>query len=80
MARDVRGGTPNATSRDAYTRPKEGSRMGGGRYDAGPGNAGLPGAEVMDRPATPCGTFGRTGSRRMGIDPGIRSIQDANKG
>jgi hypothetical protein len=71
-----RGDHSTATGRDPYTERYERERRGGGRYDAGPGHEGLPGARDLDRPPSPCGTFERTGERRGGIDPGIRRIQD----
>jgi len=75
-----RGEHRTATDRDSHTMPKERQRMGGGRYDAGPGREGLPDAMDMDRPPSPCGAFGRTGDRRGGVDAGIRRIQDAERG
>jgi len=79
MARDVRGAARVATGRDPHTAPKERERMGGGRYDARPGTSSMPSAAEMDRPPSPCGTFGRHGDGRGGINAGIRKIQDADK-
>lgn len=71
-----RGEHRTATGRDPYSERFERERRGGGRYDAGPGHEGLPGDRDLDRPRSECGTFERTGSRREGIDRGIRTIQD----
>lgn len=72
-----RGEHGTATERDPYTERLERERRGGGRYDAGPGMEGMPGARDMDRPPSPCGTFERHGDRRAGIDREQRTIQDA---
>lgn len=72
-------GPRRGDGRDPYTDDKERARRGGGRYDAGPGDEGLPGASDMDRPAGRCGTFERTGDSRESINKGIRSIQDADE-
>lgn len=53
----------------------ERERRGGGRYDSGPGDEGLPSAKDMDRPPSECGTLERVGSRRQSIDRGIETIQ-----
>jgi hypothetical protein len=75
MAGD-KGGYPTSTKRDSYTqRMASEARPGSGGYGAGPGREGLPSARDMDRPRSPCGTFGRTGGRGS-IDAGIRKIQD----
>lgn len=79
MADSRRGGHDTATPRDPYTRPMERERMSGGAYDGGPGREGLPSAQDMDRPQTPCGAFSRTGSSRGTYERGIRKIQDADK-
>lgn len=71
---------PVGTPRDPYTGPKEAERRGGGARDSGPGRTGLPSAQMMDRPPTPCGAFNRTGSSRGSYDAGQRKIQDANRG
>jgi hypothetical protein len=78
--REARGDHRVATKQDPHVMPRERERMGGGRYDAGPGRGGLPSAAEMDRPPTPCGTFSRTGDSRGGIDRGIRKIQDQERG
>lgn len=64
------------TGRDPYSERFERERRGGGRYDAGPGHEGMPGARDMDRPRSECGAFERTGDRREGIDRATRQIQD----
>lgn len=51
--------------------------MGGGGYDAGPGRSGMPMAAEMDRPPSPTGAFGRTGSDRGNMTRAQRRIQDA---
>lgn len=68
------------TPRDPYTRPREAQRRGGNAPDCGPGNTSLPGAQALDRPSTPNGAFGRTGTNRTSTERGIRKIQDADKG
>jgi hypothetical protein len=73
--RGDRGGWSNATKRDPLTQKMARTGRAGEAYDAGPGREGLPSARDMDRPSTPCGTFGRTGGRGS-IDAGIRKIQD----
>jgi hypothetical protein len=75
MMRDDKGGYPTSTKRDSYTGKMAREARPGGGYDAGPGREGLPSARDMDRPRSPCGTFGRTGGRGS-IDAGIRKIQD----
>ena len=77
--RERRGEWGTSTDRNPDTERKERERRGGGRYDAGPGREGMPTASEMDRPPEACGTFGRHGDRRKGIDPEIRRIQDAHK-
>jgi len=69
-----------STKRDPYSEGRERERRGGGGYDGGPGRTGMPTSQDMDRPASPCGTYGRTGTSRGGINSGIRKIQDQNKG
>lgn len=76
MVKDERGSYKTSTGRGGYTDRREDMRKGGGGYDAGPGRETMPGAAELDRPRSPCGTFGRTGTTRRGIDAGIRSIQD----
>ena len=77
MAEKRRGGWPVSTRQSEHVESSERTRRGGAsRYDAGPGDEGLPGAKDMDRPPSACGTFGRTGERRGGINPGIESIQE----
>jgi hypothetical protein len=65
------------TGRDPYTERWEEERRGGGRYDAGPGHEGMPGARDLDRPRSAQGAFERTGPRREGYDRAQREIQDA---
>lgn len=72
-----RGDHSTATGRDPYSERFERERRGGGRYDAGPGQEGLPGARDLDRPPSPQGAFERTGGRREGWDRSQREIQDA---
>lgn len=72
-----RGEAEQHTGRDPYSERFERERRGGGRYDAGPGHEGMPGARDMDRPASACGAFERTGGRRENIDREQRTIQDA---
>ncbi|HEY2538219.1 MAG TPA: hypothetical protein VGI28_01775 [Stellaceae bacterium] len=72
-----RGDHRTATGRDPYSEKFERERRGGGRYDAGPGHEGLPGAKDMDRPDPACGAFERTGSSRGNMDRAQREIQDA---
>jgi hypothetical protein len=72
-----RGDHSTATGRDPYSERFERERRGGGRYDAGPGHEGMPGERDLDRPASPCGAFERTGGRRENIDREQRTIQDA---
>lgn len=77
MEGERRGDHSTATGRDPYSERFERERRGGGRYDAGPGQEGMPGARDMDRPPSPCGAFDRHGDRRSGIDREQREIQDA---
>lgn len=79
MASERRGEYGVATGRNRVTEARERMRRGGGSYDAGPGREGMPSAEDLDPPREDCGTYGRTGERRGGIDRGIESIQDADK-
>lgn len=80
MARNGRGGWPVSTRQSEHVESSERvRRSGASRYDAGPGDEGLPGANDMDRPPSACGTYGRTGDRRGGIDRGIHDIQDQDK-
>lgn len=72
-----RGDHSTATGRDPYTERWEDERRGGGRYDAGPGHEGMPGARDLDRPPSPQGAFERTGGTREGWDGAQRRIQDA---
>lgn len=76
---EARGSHRTGTERDPRTEKLEAYRRGGGGYDAGPGDEQLPSASDLDRPPSPCGTFGRTGSSRGGIDEGIRKIQDQER-
>jgi len=76
---EARGAFRTSTSQSAHTESRERVRRGGGRYDAGPGNEGLPGARDMDRPPSECGSFDRTGGRRMGINRSIDDIQDQDR-
>lgn len=69
----------NSTPKDPYSRPMERERMSGGGYDSGPGRQGMPRAQDLDRPQTPCGTFSRTGSSRSSVERQIRRIQDQDK-
>jgi hypothetical protein len=68
-----------STPKDPYTRPLERTRMSGGARDTGPGRQGMPRAQDLDRPQTPCGAFDRTGSSRRSVESGVRRIQDAHK-
>jgi hypothetical protein len=76
MANDRRGDHSVATKRDAVSESRERQRRGGGGYDAGPGREGMPGASDMDKPASPCGAYGRIGSTRRDTDRESRRIQD----
>ncbi len=71
-----RGDHTTATGRDPYTERFEREKRGGGRYDAGPGQEGLPGERDLDRPRSATGAFERTGPRRENIDRATREIQD----
>lgn len=75
-----RGEAGEHTGRDPYSEHFERERRGGGRYDAGPGIEGLPGARDLDRPPSAQGAFERTGGRREGWDGAQRRIQDADPG
>ena len=81
MARssERRGEHGTSTHQSEHIERAERERRSGGRYDAGPGNEGLPGAKDMDRPPSECGTYERHGERRGGIDSGIRKIQDQDR-
>jgi hypothetical protein len=81
MARESerRGEWGTRTRQSEHIERSETQRKGGGRYDAGPGDEGLPGAKDMDRPPSDCGTFGRTGEYRGDIKRGIRTIQDQER-
>jgi len=74
-----RGNWGRSTDHPAPVERAEEKRRGGGRYDAGPGFEGLPGAQIMDRPPSQQGTFGRTGDRRGGVNRGIEDIQDQDR-
>lgn len=76
---EARGSHRTGTERDPRTEKLEEYRRGGGGYDAGPGDEQLPSASDMDRPGSPCGAFGRTGSTREGYDGQQRRIQDAER-
>lgn len=80
MADKRRGSWPVSTRQsDHVEKPESVRRSGASRYDAGPGDEGLPGAKDMDRPPSACGTYGRTGERRGGIDQGIGTIQEQDR-
>jgi hypothetical protein len=79
MPDNRRGSHDTATPKDPYTRPMERQRMSGGAFDAGPGREGMPRAQDMDRPQTPCGAYSRTGTSRGDRDRMTRKIQDADK-
>lgn len=70
--------TSTESGRNPHTEPKERERRGGGSYDAGPGNEGLPGARDMDRPPSDCGAYERVGDKRTSIPRGVRTIQEQN--
>lgn len=74
---DRRGSNTRVSTRQSdHIEAPERIRRGGSRYDAGPGDEGLPTAKDMDRPPSECGTLVRTGSRRMSVNEGIERIQD----
>ena len=77
---DRRGDHSVATKRDSVSESRERQRRGGGAYDAGPGREGLPGAQDMDKPPSPCGAYSRTGSSRGSVERGVRKIQDQRNG
>lgn len=81
MARDSerRGTWRTRTHQSEHVESSERQRKGGGRYDAGPGDEGMPGANDMDRPPSHQGTFIRTGERRGEVRRGIRTIQDQER-
>jgi len=78
-SRENRGGWGTSTSQSEHTESRERVRRGGSRYDAGPGNEGLPGANDMDRPPSETGSFDRTGERRLSTNRSIRDIQDQER-